>query len=205
MKLASALLLAAIAQATSVFHLNTTSYYSPDLIAATLDFGNVSSPITEAVPITHLSFPEPTVTAELLQSTISFFLITDDVYSEPFLSTLVLGSVTTLSDDAQEYLSSIGCSKIHTVSNVDLKSGPYLLHPSGVLTKVYRLYWDHNFAFVESVTEGVNDTYIPVTGLALIDDYGALSIAVPSRLYYEPPTEDKLLSGMRLESRIYTI
>lgn len=79
-----------------------------------------------------------------------------------------------------------------------MTSGPYLVHPSGTLGKVYRLYWDHNFAFVESVTEGVNNTYVPVTGLALTDAYGALSIAVPSRLYYPAPTKKKPLSGMRL-------
>ncbi|KAI4941024.1 hypothetical protein J4E91_011017 [Alternaria rosae] len=66
------------------------------------------------------------------------------------------------------------------------------------MTRVYRLYWDHNFAFVESVTEGQNGTFLPVTGLALADAYGALSIAVPSRLYYPAPTEDKPLSGKRL-------
>ena len=79
-----------------------------------------------------------------------------------------------------------------------MSSGPYLLHPSNAVTRVYRLYWDHNFAFVESVTEGPNGTFVPVTGLALTDAYGALSIAVPSRLYYPLPTEDKPLSGKRL-------
>ena len=39
---------------------------------------------------------------------------------------------------------------------------------------------------------------VVVTGLGLIDAYGALSIAVPSRLYYPRPSEEKPLSGKRL-------
>lgn len=120
-----------------------------------------------------------------------------NVYSESFLKTLVLGGFSILSDDAETYLNSLGCHEIYKTLGTDLMSGPYLLHPSGAVIKVYRLYWDHNFAFVESVTEGVNGTYVPVTGLALTDAYGALSIAVPSRLYYPLPTEDMPLSGKR--------
>ena len=198
MKLSSLLHLAAISSASTVFQLNTISYYSPDLVAATLNFSDQSWHITEAIPITFLSSPDATITAEFLESTLTLFLASDDVFSESFLSTLVLGDSSTLSDDAHAYLSSIGCTKVHVTSSLDLMSGPYLLHPSEAVTKVYRLYWDHNFAFVESVTEGTNGTYIPVTGLALTDAYGALSIAVPSRLYYPAPTEDKPLSGKRL-------
>jgi len=195
MRLASFLHFATIVEATTVFQLNSTSYYSPDLVAATLAFENER---TEAVPITYLSFAEPTLTAELLESTITSFLSHDDVYTEPYLSTLVLGGLGTLSDGAHAYVTSLGCTKIYSVVDVDLSSGPYLLHPSNAVTRVYRLYWDHNFAFVESVTEGPNGTFVPVTGLALTDAYGALSIAVPSRLYYPLPTEDKPLSGKRL-------
>lgn len=131
-------------------------------------------------------------------SNLSGYLTEDDVFSEAFLSTLVLGGVKKLSDDTIDYFKSLGCETFLTAAETDLMSGPYLLHPSGAVTKVYRLYWDYNFAFVESVTEGANGTYVPVTGLAQTDAYGALSIAVPSRLYYPPPTADKPLSGKRL-------
>ncbi|KAF1913164.1 hypothetical protein BDU57DRAFT_532246 [Ampelomyces quisqualis] len=40
--------------------------------------------------------------------------------------------------------------------------------------------------------------YTPGTGLASKDAYGALSIAVPSRVYYSTITENKPLSGKRL-------
>jgi Asp-tRNA(Asn)/Glu-tRNA(Gln) amidotransferase A subunit family amidase len=75
---------------------------------------------------------------------------------------------------------------------------PYLLHPSGDITKVYRLYRDSNFAFVESVTEGSNGAYLPVTGLAATDAYGTLSVAVQSKLYYPELGEANPLAGKRL-------
>lgn len=185
-------------QATSVFQLNGTSYYSPDIVVATLNFNQYLSSVWDPRPFTYVSFPTTTVTARTLGKTISSFLSVDDVFSESFLETLVLDSSTILSSDAKTYLSTIGCSKIHRMPTSPLMSGPYLLHPSGSITKVYRLYWDYNFAFMESVTDGLNGTYIPVTGIALTDAYSALSIAVPSRLYYPPPSLEKPLSGKRL-------
>jgi hypothetical protein len=65
---------------------------------------------------------------------------------------LVFGGTTTLSDDASVYLSSIGTTKVYVTVNAGLLSGLYLLHPSGAITTVYRLDWDHNFALEESAT-----------------------------------------------------
>jgi hypothetical protein len=161
MRLISLLSFTAISAASTVFQLNSTSYYSPDLVAATLHFNDATGLAKEPLPITYIFFSEPNFSVDALNSTISGFLTDDDVFSERFLTTLVLGG-------------------------------------TGAVTKVYRLYWDHNLTFLESVTEGSNGTYIPVTGLALTDAYGALSIAVPSRLYYPPPTKDMPLSGKRL-------
>jgi Asp-tRNA(Asn)/Glu-tRNA(Gln) amidotransferase A subunit family amidase len=198
MKLNPSLYLAAVAQASSVFVLNSTSYYSPDLVAATLHINNESFLIKESLPVTYMSLPATTTSADKLKSTISGYLATDDVFSEYFLKTVVVGGPGRLSDDATQYLEAMGCKMILRAEDSTLLPGPYFLHPSGAVTKVYRLYWDHNFAFVESVTEDSDATYVPVTGIASTDAYGALSIAVPSRLYYPLPTEDKPLSGKRL-------
>jgi Asp-tRNA(Asn)/Glu-tRNA(Gln) amidotransferase A subunit family amidase len=198
MKLNLLLCLATVTQASSVFQLNSTSYYSPDLVAATIHVNNGSSLIKESIPVTYMSLPATRISVDELKSTISGYLATDDVFSESFLTTVVVGGRGNLSENATHYLESLGCETILMADGPDLMAGPYLLHSSGAVAKVYRLYWDHNFAFVQSVTEGFNGTYIPVTGLALADAYGALSIAVPSRLYYPPPTEDKPLSGKRL-------
>jgi hypothetical protein len=195
MRFITILCFAATATATSVFQLNSTSYYSPDAVVAKVHVEKES--ITKSVPITYLSLAQAT-SADKLNSTISGYLAQDDVFTKSFLETLVLGGTGVLSVDVKQYLESIGCKIILTAAVPALMPGPYLLHPSGGVTKVYKLYWDHNFAFVESVTEGSNGTYVPVTGLASTDAYGALSIAVPSRLYYPLPTEDKPLSGKRL-------
>jgi Asp-tRNA(Asn)/Glu-tRNA(Gln) amidotransferase A subunit family amidase len=167
-------------------------------VAGTLHIGDAASLPKEPLPITYISLSEPDISENILKSTISSFLAVDDVFSEQFLTTLVLGGTGTLSAGPIGYLRSIGCTTILMAANADLMSGPYMLHPFGAAMKVYRLYWDHNFAFVGSVTEGPNGSYVPVTGLALTDAYGALSIAVPSRLYYPPPTADMPLSGKRL-------
>lgn len=198
MRIVSFYCFAAAAQASSVFELNGNSYYSPDLVISSLDFANNPKTISEPTPVTYLSFSKPAVTRDLLETTIANFQAVDDVFSESFLSALVFDDSVSIPEDVKDYLSAIGCDKIYKTSDANLMSGPYLLHPSGVLTKVYRLYWDSNFAFVESVTEGLNNTYIPVTGLAFTDAYSTLSVAVPSRLYYPPPTEERPLSGKRL-------
>ena len=127
MRLTSLLRLAATAGASTVLQLNTTSYYSPDLVAATLDFGNEPLSITEVLLITYLSSPEA-ATAESLKSSIVSFLADDDVYSESFLSTLVLGGSSTLAEEVDAYLFSIGCIEVHIASDADLNPVPYLLH-----------------------------------------------------------------------------
>jgi Asp-tRNA(Asn)/Glu-tRNA(Gln) amidotransferase A subunit family amidase len=198
MKFFSFLALAVAVEATTVFQSNEISYYSPDLVVTSLEFDQHLSSISAPKPITYLSFPNTTVTANTLNSTISNFLSTDDVFSVSFLETLVFASPTKLSSDAKSYLLELGCVTMYHVPSVPLMPGPYLLHPSRSITKVYRLYWDYNFAFMESVTDGLNGTHIPVTGIALTDAYSALSVAVPSRLYYPPPSSGKPLSGKRL-------
>jgi Asp-tRNA(Asn)/Glu-tRNA(Gln) amidotransferase A subunit family amidase len=190
------LLAAVVCQASTVFQLNGTSYYSPDLAATTLKFSD-ALPLTKPTPFTYLSFADP-VSSDALQSTVSNFLLNDDVFSESFLDMVIVGNSSFLSPDAENYVSSLGCTQLYKTESTSLMPGPYLLHPSGDVTKVYRLYWDSNFAFVESVTEGPNGTYIPVTGLALTDAYSTLSVAVPSRLYYPAPDATKPLSGKRL-------
>jgi hypothetical protein len=50
-----------IAGDSNVFQLNTTSYYFPDLVAATLDISNEPRAITEAVPLTYLLSPETAI------------------------------------------------------------------------------------------------------------------------------------------------
>lgn len=189
------------AKASFVFQLNGTSYYSPDEAV-----GNLAPEWVQAVhhptPGTLLSLSSnwTSINADQLEVVIENFAKNDDVFSSFFLSLVAINArYNQLSEDAEQYLHAMGAVLLsYSVSSPFPPSGPYLFHPSGKITKVYRLYRDHNFAFETPVTEGLNGSYVPVTGAVETDANGALSIAVPSRLYYPPPSKEKPLSGKRL-------
>ncbi|KAH6622480.1 glutamyl-tRNA amidotransferase [Boeremia exigua] len=75
-----------------------------------------------------------------------------------------------------------------------LPDGPYFLSSRGSIHRAYRLYSDHQEAFVESVYTDPSGSHFILP--AHISGNG-LTIAVPSRLYYTP-TPTKPLAGMRL-------
>lgn len=193
--------LLASATGSFVFQINGTSYYSPDEAV-----GNLAPEWTQSIhhptPGTLLSSSsnKTSINANQLQSLFEDFATADDVYSSNFLSVVTISDKSYhLSEDAEQYLEAAGAKILdYSGQNQSLPSGPYLFHPSGKITRVYRLYRDHNFAFETPVTEGLNGSYVPVTGAVDTDANGALSIAVPSRLYYPPPSKEKPLSGKRL-------
>lgn len=195
------LALLASANASYVFQLNGTSYYSTDEAA-----GNLAPEWTQSIhqttPGTLLCLPLnwTSINADQLETIIEDFMEKDDVYSSHFLSVVAIdGRSVKLPEDAAQYLDTIGAQVLYySGEDQSLPSGPYVFHPSGKITRVYRLYRDHNFAFETPVTEGPNGSYVPVTGAVETDANGALSIAVPSRLYYPPPSREKPLSGKRL-------
>lgn len=199
-RLASFALLAS-ANASFVFQLNGTSYYSPDE-----GVGNMAPEWTQSIhhptpgTLVSLSSNWTSINTDQLKAVISDFAKSDDVFSSNFLSVVAISDRSDkLSQDAEQYLDAIGASVLYSSDhNSSLPSGPYLFHPSGKITRVYRLYRDHNFAFETPVTETLNGSYVPVTGAVENDANGALSIAVPSRLYYPPPSRAKPLSGKRL-------
>lgn len=176
--------LSAIAKASSVLNLNGTSYYSPDQAVATLD---VDKPVTSITPFTYFNESSGDLT-----STIASFLSTDDVFSDAFLNTVLVSAT----GETDTYLES---SKILSGSlNGTLRPGPYFIYPDGSITKAYRLYDDPYFAFVESCTPGEGDAYVPVTGSTGDRANGGVSIAVPSRLYFPEPSQERPLEGKRL-------
>lgn len=189
------------AKASSVFQLNGTSYYSPDEAV-----GNLAPEWTQLIhhptPGTLLSLSSnwTSINADQLEVIIADFAKSDDVFSSYFLSMVAISDRSNqLTEDAEQYLHSMGAAVIYySGPNPFPPSGPYLFHPSGKITTVYRLYRDYNFAFETPVTEGLNGSFVPVTGAIETDANGALSVAVPSRLYYPPPSREKPLSGKRL-------
>lgn len=189
------------AKASFVFQLSGTSYYSPDEAV-----GNLAPEWTQSIkhptPGTLLSLSSnwTSINAAQIEVTLTDFEKKDDVFSSNFLSMVAISDGSDhLSEDAEQYLHAMGADVLYySGPNSSPPSGPYLFHPSGKITRVYRLYRDHNFAFETPVTEGPNGSYVPMTGAVDTDANGALSIAVPSRLYYPAPTKGKPLSGKRL-------
>lgn len=189
------------AKASFVFQLNGTSYYSPDEAVGNLAPEWAQS-IHHPTPGTLLSLSSnwTYINADQLEVMIADFAKNDDVFSSDFLSLVAISDRSNqLSEDAKQYLHAMGAVVLYySGANPFPPCGPYLFHPSGKITRVYRLYRDHNFAFETPVTEGLNGSYVPMTGAVDTDANGALSIAVPSRLYYPPPSKEKPLSGKRL-------
>jgi len=102
MKIISLLCFTAFAKASNVFQLNSNSYYLPDLVETTLQIRNGSLPFAEPIPITFMSLAVKDMSKDALVSTLSNYVAEDDVFSEAFLSTLVLGGVKELPDDATD-------------------------------------------------------------------------------------------------------
>jgi hypothetical protein len=74
---------------------------------------------------------EGVASADKLNTTITAFLAQDDVFSAPFLKTLVLGGPGVLSEDATQHLESVGCETILTAADAGLMPGhTFYIHPA---------------------------------------------------------------------------
>ncbi|KAF4548449.1 Amidase-like protein 5 [Elsinoe fawcettii] len=189
-------------QASYVFQLNGTSYYSPDSLEGVLQAAR--KPARTPKPFTYLTSSKVSVRKDDLLAQIEQFLQKDDVFSESFLSTVIVagvnGSSVRLDPDCYSFGGNASTVQAleYSAEKDNLRPGPYVLYPDGSVSKVYRLYNDPASAFVESVTPGVDGNYIPVTGAASGGLNGGVSVAVPSRLYYPDPTPERPLEGLRL-------
>ncbi|PVH81941.1 amidase signature enzyme [Cadophora sp. DSE1049] len=96
-----------------------------------------------------------------------------------------------LSSSGELYLQSLGTSWFQSIhSTTRPPSGPYVWH-AGNIFKVWRLYADPNGAFIQPVIQNSCE----------VDRYDTFEfglVPVPSRLYYDSPTPEKPLSGVRL-------
>ncbi|RSM08068.1 hypothetical protein CDV31_008281 [Fusarium ambrosium] len=181
--------------ASTVLRLNCTTYYSPDSPEGSIRIEK-SSRLDNVLPVTYINeFPS---SVQDLQKKVTELLDGDDVISNSFLSTLILPSNVHVSSEVKQYLKSAGTSTFVSTSAGKLPSGPYFLHPSGQLSRVYRLYVDYNMAFVQGVIEGSDRTYLPSTASIGESVNAAISIPVPSRHYYPKPSSKRPLSGLRL-------
>ncbi|KAH7146110.1 amidase signature domain-containing protein [Dactylonectria macrodidyma] len=180
--------------ASTVLHFNDTTYYSPGTIVGSVNV--LKSNFNNVLPVTYLGdFPSK---VEDLEQQRDNLLNGDDVMSESFLPTLILHAKAKVSTGIKRYLKSTGTNKLILTSIGKLPSGPYFLHPSGDLTRVYRLYVDYTMAFAQAVIEGEDGTYLPSTAAVGESVNAAISIPVPSLHYYPKPSPERPLSGLRL-------
>ncbi|KAH6630754.1 amidase signature domain-containing protein [Chaetomium sp. MPI-SDFR-AT-0129] len=122
----------------------------------------------------------------------------DDVYQPAFSEAIFhVNSAAQHHDDAvtvSQILSGL-TSTLLPLSHADVPSGPYFIHPSGALHRVYRLYDDFAAAFTEPLLPTPNGQFQPLS--AKIPGSSTLSIGVPSRLYFTPSPQ-KPLAGVRI-------
>ncbi|ETN45177.1 uncharacterized protein HMPREF1541_10054 [Cyphellophora europaea CBS 101466] len=127
------------------------------------------------------------VSAEEIPTVLSNFSQIDDVYSEAFSETVLFPEAET--SQVNEY----NCLSLDDAS---VPSGPYFLEAStGNLYQTYRLYSDWAGAFISSLLQDPEGSFQPLS--AQIPGANALTIGVPSRLYYTR-TPEKPLAGVRI-------
>ncbi|KAK0714457.1 amidase signature domain-containing protein [Apiosordaria backusii] len=115
----------------------------------------------------------------------------DDVINEDFFQHVALCQIPNASSKTK---TSRLTHEISTpgIDNARLHSGPYYFQNSGIY-KVYRLYQDTHRAFMFGVTRNKTETTSPT-----FQEYPGSLIPVPSRLYYDPPTDEFPLRGKRV-------
>ncbi|KAL8743135.1 MAG: hypothetical protein Q9190_004474 [Brigantiaea leucoxantha] len=184
----------------TIHHIANIAYYVSDAVAhLDLESHSVSGPCT-VIPFTS------TTTTKDIEDAISTFDSQDDVWSSEYLQIVVLDCVSTDKrprEDIFDLLGELGARKILYRSNHPgerpLPWGPYWLENQNI-HKVLRLYSHEADAFVVSTVQNGTDhfKYRPL-GLAIHGNSnpGSLSVAVPSRLYYNR-SADLPLAGLRI-------
>ncbi|KAK4201359.1 amidase [Triangularia verruculosa] len=156
-----------------------------------------SSPSWTARPATLFVFnSNRDLTAEQLQSKVNDWLKLDDVFNENFLRRVYFlfpaePEASEVSDEVEGVLSSWGSSTAHIISlgpqddAANWRAGPYFASTQG-LRQVWRLFLIHTKHLCFLLFQ------------ATMMHRGTSGVPVSSRAYYDAPSEDKRLSGIRV-------
>lgn len=169
-------------------------------------------------PLTHVI--SGSATTATWNETVDRFGATDDVWSSSFLGGTHINrhgdEVFSKTDILLAVIVSADSSLISTLESLDtvvisteslsenaqtLPEGPYFL--AGVdegwgIYKAYRMYVDTHGAFFSGVVQNEPADFTLMSASHPEASDGSVSIAVPSRLYYDAPSEDQPLSGVRV-------
>ncbi|XXG95592.1 hypothetical protein Hte_001860 [Hypoxylon texense] len=183
---------------STVLRIGEIAYYvgpiaTSDAIADSLQFE----------PCTIFDTNDSRLTASFLESTVEKFAKIDDVWSNEFLTCIILQSDRKLEieDTAKNIIEQWGTRSVQYLireKNLSIPEGPYFLN-TGNLHYAYRLYPDTHAAFVVATVESNEPNRYQALDAAAYGERNpsALTVAVPSRLRYTK-TLSKPFHGYRL-------
>ncbi|TRM64118.1 amidase signature domain-containing protein [Schizophyllum amplum] len=170
------------------------SYFVPHLPVTSFTGDLPAAKEAGLVPFTVVQAANSTLSSDYVQSQLSVYASSDDVFSDYFTDVLYIQSLcdgTTLDGtlDATVFLS-------QDLSSTDiLAPGPYFLSAtSGDVYKAYRLYPDTQSAFTEGLVPYTDDSFHSVHAAAFTGQ-AEVAVPVPSRLY--SIGDDRPLAGLR--------
>ncbi|SPO03679.1 related to D-mandelate dehydrogenase [Cephalotrichum gorgonifer] len=172
-----------------------------DLFISPYSSGNVTikRKALSSLPIINGFRPVTVVQEAVAQSELSAlfsdWVSKDDVFSDAFLGAILMPGTKTCG--VTEATIGLNTSTfIVPLKNKDVPSGPYFLEmATGQLFPVYRLYSDITDSFSQPLLQKPDGTFQPLS--AHVSGASAMTVGVPSRIYYTP-TEDKPLAGVRV-------
>jgi hypothetical protein len=131
---------------------------------------------------------------KILSQTVKQYLREDDVFCEEFLENILIsfdGKDESTTGVPTELFKALGAKTVSTVDFANpstLRPGPYFLENGGI-SQAWRRYTDPLAAFVRPI--------IPSISGGKFEDPGIPLYPVPSRLFSEPKSQSKPLSGLR--------
>ncbi|KAF5533876.1 glutamyl-tRNA(Gln) amidotransferase subunit A [Fusarium phyllophilum] len=150
------------------------------------------------IPVTIFEATDNRFDESALNDTIKAWLAEDDVFNEGFLQGIYVkkdfDGIPGL--PSYQYQGNASLSWQEIDYSFDAPNGPYILNPStGSLHMPYRLYLDTQGAFTQGVIPLSSGSFAPLP--AALPGSSAITIGVPSRIYYTP-TDKYPLSGVRI-------
>ena len=212
--------LVSTASGAFTFELGNSTYYSPASAVAQGVVGNVTYTEPKFLPLTVLKTNETTISSDVLSALVSSYASVDDVWTEDFLTGILLVSApdgAALDASATSWVGSTGAQRLLSTAGVDtsnfgsssiakyevptswdLQPGPYTYSSdaSGVtIRQVFAMHRDKYEAFLFGVTPVPGSSAYEAVEL-FIPPYQDAWVPVPSRLYWLD--DGRPLAGLRV-------
>ncbi|KAF3760034.1 amidase signature enzyme [Cryphonectria parasitica EP155] len=175
--------------------LNDVDYFISPFIAGHVTVESQSlSAVGSVFGFAPVTIVQEAIAQSELSELLSNWTASDDVFQDGFTGAVFMSSV-----GAQTYESrrrSTANTTTYPLNTTTIPSGPYFLNKdTGALHQVYRLYEDFSGSFATSLLQKPDGTFQPLS--AQVASSAALTIGVPSRLYFTK-TAEKPLAGVRI-------